>query len=140
MKFLYSNRLEIVYIIDYPVAFEFYVPLALCCIISDFLTWYIFSQAAISRRLSDVHSQKSNDENSSSNEKTKASPPENGSAPEKPTCASGALGITIHEKKWTDGSVSWDTLSADLAKLGKVCSGFRNYQEANQIYLLTFNI
>ncbi|XWS71991.1 hypothetical protein CRYUN_Cryun02cG0002200 [Craigia yunnanensis] len=77
------------------------------------------TQAAISRRLSDVHTKKSNDENSSSNEKTKASPPEDGSAPEKPTCASGALGITIHEKKWTDGSVSWDTLSADLAKLGK---------------------
>ncbi|XVF34778.1 hypothetical protein REPUB_Repub18cG0088000 [Reevesia pubescens] len=77
------------------------------------------TQAAISRRLSDVHSQKSNDENSSSNEKTKASPPEEGSAPEKPTSADGALGIIIHEKKWTDGSVSWDTLSADLAKLGK---------------------
>ncbi|XVE98221.1 hypothetical protein REPUB_Repub03eG0087100 [Reevesia pubescens] len=77
------------------------------------------TQAAISRRLSDVHSQKSNDENSSSNEKTKASLPEDGSAPEKLTSAGGALGITIHEKKWTDGSVSWDTLSADLAKLGK---------------------
>ncbi|XVF49237.1 hypothetical protein PTKIN_Ptkin03bG0252500 [Pterospermum kingtungense] len=77
------------------------------------------TQAAISRRLSDVHSQKFNDENSSSNEKSKASPPEDGSAPEKPTGAGGALGITIHEKKWTDGSVSWDTLSADLAKLGK---------------------
>ncbi|GMI92763.1 CORTICAL MICROTUBULE DISORDERING3 [Hibiscus trionum] len=73
------------------------------------------TQAAISRRLSDVHSQKSNDENSSSNEKTNASPPEDGSPPEKPTCA----GITIHEKKWTDGSVSWDTISADLEKLGK---------------------
>ncbi|XVE54324.1 hypothetical protein DITRI_Ditri03aG0071300 [Diplodiscus trichospermus] len=77
------------------------------------------TQEAISRRLSDVHSQKSNDENSSSNEKTKASPPEDGPASEKPTCAGGALGITIHEKKWTDGSVSWDTGSADLAKLGK---------------------
>ncbi|OMO57982.1 hypothetical protein COLO4_34937 [Corchorus olitorius] len=77
------------------------------------------TQAAISRRLSDVHSQKSNDENSSSNEKPKASPPEDSLASEKSTCAGGALGITIHEKKWTDGSVSWDTLSADLTKLGK---------------------
>ncbi|KAE8675906.1 Detected protein of confused Function [Hibiscus syriacus] len=77
------------------------------------------TQAAISRRLSDVHSQKSNDEHSSSTEKTNASPPEDGSAPEKPTCASGAAGITLHEKKWTDGSVPWDTISANLAKLGK---------------------
>ncbi|XWS26904.1 hypothetical protein CRYUN_Cryun26dG0070100 [Craigia yunnanensis] len=81
------------------------------------------TQAAISRRLStslsDVSSQKSHDENFSSNEKTNASPPEDSSAPEKPTFAGGALGISIHEKKWTDGSVSWDILSADLAKLGK---------------------
>ena len=109
------------------------------------MTWEkLCFQAAISRRLStslsDVSSQKSHDENSSSNEKTKASPPEDSSAPEKPTCAGGALGISIHEKKWTDGSVSLDTLSADLAKLGKVWGGFRNYQEANQICLLTLNI
>ncbi|XP_022730268.1 uncharacterized protein LOC111285214 [Durio zibethinus] len=77
------------------------------------------TQAAISSRLSDVHIQKSNDEHSSSNKKTNASPPEDGSAPEKSKYASGALGITIHEKKWTDGSVSWDSLPADLAKLGK---------------------
>ncbi|KAK6248487.1 hypothetical protein QUC31_020052 [Theobroma cacao] len=77
------------------------------------------TQAAISRRLSDVHGQKSNDENSSSNEKTTDSPSEDSLATEKLTCAGGALGITIHEKKWTDGSVSWDTLSADLATLGK---------------------
>ncbi|GMI94792.1 CORTICAL MICROTUBULE DISORDERING3 [Hibiscus trionum] len=77
------------------------------------------TQTAISRRLTDVHSQKSNDETSSSNEKRKASPPEGGSTSEKPACGGGDLGITIHEKKWTDGSVSWDTLSAYLAKLGK---------------------
>ncbi|KAK8535478.1 hypothetical protein V6N13_081604 [Hibiscus sabdariffa] len=70
------------------------------------------TQAAISRRLTDVHSQKSNDETCSSNEKRKASS-------EKPACGGGALGITIHEKKWTDSSVSWDTLSAYLAKFGK---------------------
>lgn len=28
--------------------------------------------------------------------------------------------ITIHERKWTDGSVSLDSVSSDLAKLGKV--------------------
>ncbi|XWS69862.1 hypothetical protein CRYUN_Cryun03dG0000400 [Craigia yunnanensis] len=76
-------------------------------------------QAAISRRLSDLHSQRPTDENTSSNKKTKATPPEDGSAPDKPTCGDGALGITIHEKKWTDGSVSWDNISADLGKLGK---------------------
>ncbi|KAK8343270.1 hypothetical protein V6Z12_A07G003800 [Gossypium hirsutum] len=77
------------------------------------------TQTAISRRLTDVHSQKSNDGNSSSNEKRKASSPKDGSAAEKRARGSGALEITVHEKKWTDGSVSWDTLSADLAKLGK---------------------
>ncbi|KAE8687515.1 DNA ligase 1-like [Hibiscus syriacus] len=77
------------------------------------------TQTAISRRLTDVHSHKSNDESSTSNEKRKASPPEGGSTLEKPACGGGALGITIHEKKWSDGSVSWDTLSANLAMLGK---------------------
>lgn len=37
---------------------------------------------------------------------------------EKPTCA--ALGFTMHEKKWTDGSVPLDKVSAELARLGKV--------------------
>lgn len=62
-------------------------------------------QAAISRRLSDVH------ENSQKDEKSE-------SLGEKPN--SVAPVITIHEKKWTDGSVSLDTLSSGLAKLGKV--------------------
>ncbi|KAL4319825.1 hypothetical protein GQ457_18G000680 [Hibiscus cannabinus] len=77
------------------------------------------TQTAISRRLTDVHSQKSNEETCSSNEKRKGSSPEGGSTSEKSACGGGALGITIHDKKWTDGSVSWDTLSAYLAKLGK---------------------
>ncbi|GLT28981.1 hypothetical protein SLA2020_038770 [Shorea laevis] len=75
------------------------------------------TQAAMSRRLSDVNGQKGSDENSSGNEKTKTSPPESNLAPEK--TASGALGITIHDKKWTDGSIPWDAISTDLAKLGK---------------------
>lgn len=62
-------------------------------------------QAAISRRLSDVH------ENSQKDEKSESSGGKsNGVAPV----------ITIHEKKWTDGSVSLDMLSSGLAKLGKV--------------------
>ncbi|KAE8671402.1 DNA ligase 1-like [Hibiscus syriacus] len=77
------------------------------------------TQVAISRRLTDVHSQKPNDESSTSNEKRKPSRPEGGPSSEKPACGGGALGITIHEKKWTDGSVPWDNLSPNLAKLGK---------------------
>lgn len=38
--------------------------------------------------------------------------------PEKPS--TGAPVITIHEKKWTDGSVPLDAVSSELAKLGKV--------------------
>ncbi|XP_042001447.1 uncharacterized protein LOC121750874 [Salvia splendens] len=56
------------------------------------------TQAAISRRLSDVH-----EKSESLNEKP------NGAAPV----------ITIHEKKWTDGSVSLDAVTPGLAKLGK---------------------
>lgn len=62
-------------------------------------------QAAISRRLSDVH------ENSRKDEKSE-------SPREKPNVAAPV--ITIHEKKWTDGSVSLDVVSSGLAKLGKV--------------------
>lgn len=62
-------------------------------------------KAAISRRLSDVHENSQKDENF---ESLGGKP--NGVAPV----------ITIHEKKWTDGSVSLDMLSSGLAKLGKV--------------------
>ncbi|CAA0818768.1 Plant protein of unknown function (DUF936 [Striga hermonthica] len=64
------------------------------------------TQAAISRRLSDVHDNPPSDvksESSMEQEKT------NGMAPV----------ITVHEKKWTDGSVSLDMVSSGLAKLGK---------------------
>ena len=54
-------------------------------------------QAAISRRLSDEKS-----------ESPKEKP--NGVVPV----------IIIHEKKWTDGSVSLDAVTSGLAKLGKV--------------------
>lgn len=55
---------------------------------------------------------------SSAEEKTKASSTESSLAQEK--CNMAALGITIHEKKWTDGSVPLDAVSANLARLGKV--------------------
>ncbi|KAI3443355.1 hypothetical protein Pfo_000020 [Paulownia fortunei] len=64
------------------------------------------TQAAISRRLSDVH------DNLPNNEKSE-SPVEQ----EKPNGAAPV--ITIHERKWTDGSVSLDMVSSGLSKLGK---------------------
>ncbi|KAL0308237.1 UNVERIFIED_CONTAM: hypothetical protein Sradi_5766000 [Sesamum radiatum] len=64
------------------------------------------TQAAISRRLSDVHENLPNDTKSESSVEH-----------EKPNCAAPV--ITIHEKKWTDGSMSLDAVSSGLAKLGK---------------------
>ncbi|XP_044471392.1 uncharacterized protein LOC123200311 [Mangifera indica] len=70
------------------------------------------TQAAISRRLSDVNGRKSVGDDSSSKKQTKACSPET-------SLGYGALGITVHEKKWTDGSVPLDSVSSDLARLGK---------------------
>ncbi|KAK6945010.1 Protein of unknown function DUF936, plant [Dillenia turbinata] len=75
------------------------------------------TQAAISRRLSDVGGQQQNQDNSSSIEDVKPSAVEGCLVSEKPSFA--ALGITVHDKKWTDGSVPFDSVSADLARLGK---------------------
>lgn len=79
-------------------------------------------QAAIARRLSDVSGRKPNSDDSSNNEKAKSSSPEGCVGQERPSCA--ALGVTVHERKWTDGSVPLDAVSADLSKLGKVVTGF----------------
>ncbi|KAL3532414.1 hypothetical protein ACH5RR_005935 [Cinchona calisaya] len=73
------------------------------------------TQAAISRRLSDV-SMRSQDD-LSNDEKTKSSVVESPLAIEKQNDAAPV--ITLHEKKWTDGSISLDAVSSDLAKLGK---------------------
>ncbi|KDP32323.1 hypothetical protein JCGZ_13248 [Jatropha curcas] len=76
------------------------------------------TQAALSRRLSDANSRlPGHDDDSSSNESIKCSSPEVCLDKKKPTCA--ALGFTVHEKKWTDGSIPLDNVSANLAKLGK---------------------
>ncbi|KAK7330193.1 hypothetical protein VNO77_24380 [Canavalia gladiata] len=75
------------------------------------------TQAAMSRRLSDVNGQKSGSNDSSINEKTKTGSSHNCLEQEKSNFA--ALGLTIHEKKWTDGSVSLDAVSASLSRLGK---------------------
>ncbi|KAL6224043.1 hypothetical protein ACLB2K_002899 [Fragaria x ananassa] len=71
------------------------------------------TQAALSRRLSDAKT--TSDDCSSV--KSKASSHEDSPVQEKPSYA--ALGITVHERKWTDGSVPLDGVSADLARLGK---------------------
>ncbi|KAK3028079.1 hypothetical protein RJ639_039370 [Escallonia herrerae] len=75
------------------------------------------TQAAISRRLSDVNGRQSAQDDSTTHAKTKSSLAGSSLVPEKPNIA--AAGITVHEKKWTDGSVPLDAVSSDLAKLGK---------------------
>ncbi|KAG4930221.1 hypothetical protein AAZX31_17G117000 [Glycine max] len=75
------------------------------------------TQAAMSRRLSDVSGKKPGSNDSSSNEKTKAGSPQSCVLEEKSNFA--ATGFTIHEKKWTDGSVPLDAVSGNLARLGK---------------------
>lgn len=75
------------------------------------------TQAAMSRRLSDVSGQKPGSNDSLSNEKIKAGSPQSCVLEEKSNFA--AMGITVHEKKWTDGSVPLDAVSGNLARLGK---------------------
>lgn len=68
------------------------------------------------RRLSDVKSQKS--DTNDSDENTIVSSPRGCLEMEKSKLP--GLGITIHEKKWTDGSVPLDAVSSKLSRLGKV--------------------
>ncbi|KAF5805291.1 hypothetical protein HanRHA438_Chr05g0217171 [Helianthus annuus] len=74
------------------------------------------TQAALSRRLSDAHNQ----DDLATIEKVKAS------LCGTPTTDKTALGITLHEKKWTDGSVPLDAVSLNLAKLGQDAMQRRN--------------
>lgn len=85
-------------------------------------------QVAIARRLSDAHTGHRNHEDASTNEKSKSSNEKSKSGnskvegsllPEKSPHASPR--ITVHDRKWTDGSVPLDAVSANLARLGKVC-------------------
>ena len=78
----------------------------------------------MSRRLSDAgrHSNQDDDEDdyySTSSEKGNLYSPGRSSTTdnEKPA---GAIGFTVHEKKWTDGSVPLDAVSSDLVLLTKV--------------------
>ncbi|XP_016471530.2 uncharacterized protein LOC107793650 [Nicotiana tabacum] len=72
------------------------------------------TQAAISRRLSDVSSHA---DDFGSEAKVKSGVAENSSDAEK--TKNVAPVIPVHEKKWTDGSVSLNAVSSELAKLGK---------------------
>lgn len=71
----------------------------------------------MSRRLSDANRRKS-DSSSTCEEKAKSSSSESSLLEE--VSAFEGLGITYHEKKWTDGSVPLDSISEDLTKLVKV--------------------
>ncbi|KAJ7956600.1 DUF936 family protein [Quillaja saponaria] len=75
------------------------------------------TQAAISRRISDVNVQRPIVDDSSTKEKTKPGSPEGHVLGKKSHLAT--TGITVHEKKWTDGSVPLDGVSSNLARLGK---------------------
>ncbi|XP_076950735.1 uncharacterized protein LOC143623778 [Bidens hawaiensis] len=80
------------------------------------------TQAALSRRLSDAHSQH---DDSPIEGKVKPSPCDTPPLPDSTTTTT-ALGMTLHEKKWTDGSVPLDAVSSKLAKLGQDAMQRRN--------------
>ncbi|XP_057967994.1 uncharacterized protein LOC131157678 [Malania oleifera] len=74
------------------------------------------TQAAMSRRLSDVNGRQPSLDDPSMNEDMKHNSID-GLVSENPTYV--FPGITVHDKKWTDGSVPLDAVSADLARIGK---------------------
>ncbi|CDP03374.1 unnamed protein product [Coffea canephora] len=73
------------------------------------------TQAAISRRLSDVSMLSQDD--LSHDERTKSGAVESPSAIEKQN--GEAPVITVHDKKWTDGSIPLNAVSSELGRLGK---------------------
>ncbi|CAN8232340.1 unnamed protein product [Cochlearia groenlandica] len=83
------------------------------------------TQAAMSRRLSDANRRKS--DSSTREEKPKPCSSESSLLGEEEVSAFVGLGITYHEKKWTDGSVPLDNISEELAKLGKEAMRRRNF-------------
>ncbi|KAL9242390.1 hypothetical protein vseg_016393 [Gypsophila vaccaria] len=76
----------------------------------------IRTQAAMSRRLSDANSLDSKDD-ASTDGKPKSNSLDDCVTPDKLSAL--AAGLTIYDKKWTDGSVPLDPVSPALAKLGK---------------------
>ncbi|KAL1207569.1 hypothetical protein V5N11_032464 [Cardamine amara subsp. amara] len=82
------------------------------------------TQAAMSRRLSDANRRKS-DSSSTCEGKAKSCSSESSLLEE--VSAFEGLGITYHEKKWTDGSVPLDSISEDLTKLVKEAMQRRDF-------------
>ncbi|XP_010440590.1 PREDICTED: uncharacterized protein LOC104723865 [Camelina sativa] len=84
------------------------------------------TQAAMSRRLSDANRRKSDSSSSACEEKAKSCSSETSILEE--VSAFGGVGITYHERKWTDGSVPLDSsTSEELAKLGKEAMQRRDF-------------
>ncbi|PIA38521.1 hypothetical protein AQUCO_02700017v1 [Aquilegia coerulea] len=77
------------------------------------------TQTVLARRLSDAHTGQRNQEDASTNEKLKSSTgkAEVYSLPENSVCSSPR--IAVHDRKWTDGSIPLDSVSNNLARLGK---------------------
>ncbi|CAL9197508.1 unnamed protein product [Musa hybrid cultivar] len=83
------------------------------------------TQVAISRRLSDAGGLANSNEEAASNEMPRTcSKVESFSESEKPNSMSPR--VTVHARKWTDGSVPFDSVSNNLARLGKEALHRRN--------------
>ncbi|CAN7030103.1 hypothetical protein BRARA_H00519 [Brassica rapa] len=84
------------------------------------------TQAAMTRRLSDANRRKS--DSSACEEKAKScSSASSLVEDEEDVSAFEGLGITYHDRKWTDGSVPLDSISGDLARLAKEAVQRRNF-------------
>ncbi|XP_019089788.1 PREDICTED: uncharacterized protein LOC104732383 [Camelina sativa] len=83
------------------------------------------TQAAMSSRLSDANRRKSDSSSSACEEKAKSCSSETSILEE--VSAFGGVGITYYERKWTDGSVPLDSISEELAKLGKEAMQRRDF-------------
>ncbi|CAG7897087.1 unnamed protein product [Brassica rapa] len=84
------------------------------------------TQAAMTRRLSDANRRKS--DSSACEEKAKScSSASSLVEDEEDVSAFAGLGITYHDRKWTDGRVPLDSISGDLARLAKEAVQRRNF-------------
>ncbi|CDY43695.1 BnaC08g47020D [Brassica napus] len=84
------------------------------------------TQAAMTRRLSDANWRKS--DSSACEEKAKScSSASSLVEDEEDVSAFEGLGITYHDRKWTDGSVPLDSIPGDLARLAKEAVQRRNF-------------
>lgn len=68
--------------------------------------------------MSDVNDHRPKSDEVGSKEKRKSSSPSEGEVADKSKFS--GLGITVHEKKWSDGSVLVDAAPENLVKLAKV--------------------